>query len=461
MLSLLASRAASRMVPADQVQSTYLRLRMRALFGIFFGYMAYYLVRSNFTLSTPYLQSELGFSKTDIGLLSTCMLITYGISKGVMSSLADKANPKLYMVAGLLMSACVNLVMGFSTAFWMFTALVIANGIFQGMGVGPAFITIANWFPRASRGRIGAFWNVSHNLGGGLVAPIAGVSLALFGSEHWQGASYWAPAAIATTVAFLVLFLGAGLTYNEGLPPLKEILPEEAKKELVSGSDHAPENMSAKEIFRKYVLKNKNVWYVSLLDVFVYMVRFGVITWLPLYLLHEKDFSKAQMGFAYAFFEWAAIPSTLLAGYVTDRYFRGRRMPLAIVCMAIIFCALTVYWQADSLLVIGAAVSVIGCLIYVPQFLASVQTIEFVPGYAVGSATGLRGILSYVLGASLGASMFGVLVDRFGWHAGFYLLLGGALMGMVFGYLTHRGAMELENDKSRLDAEAKLAEAAA
>lgn len=182
--------------------------------------------------------------------------------------------------------------------------------------------------------------------------------------------------------------------------------------------------MSARDIFRNYVLTNKNVWYVSMMDVFVYMVRFGVITWLPLYLLHEKNFSKGQMGMAYAFFEWAAIPSTLLAGYVSDRFFRGRRMPLAMVCMVIIFGALLVYWQAQSLLVTGIAVATIGCLIYVPQFLASVQTIDFVPGFAVGSATGLRGILSYVLGASLGTSMFGILVDRFGWHAGFICCLG-------------------------------------
>ena len=449
MFSFLNSKAPEKMVPEDQIQSVYAKLRLRALFGIFFGYMAYYFVRSNFILSTPYLKSELGFSATQIGILSTCMLITYGVSKGVMSSFADKANPKHYLVAGLLMSCLVNLFMGFSTAFWMFLVLVIANSLFQGMGVGPAFITIANWFPRASRGRVGAFWNVSHNLGGGMVAPIAGASLALFGNQHWQGASYLAPAVLSMIVGMCVLFFGAGLTYNEGLPPLKKILPDEINNELVDGAgDHAPEGMSARDIFRNYVLTNKNVWYVSMMDVFVYMVRFGVITWLPLYLLHEKNFSKGQMGMAYAFFEWAAIPSTLLAGYVSDRFFRGRRMPLAMVCMVIIFGALLVYWQAQSLLVTGIAVATIGCLIYVPQFLASVQTIDFVPGFAVGSATGLRGILSYVLGASLGTSMFGILVDRFGWHAGFYLLLGGATCCLLFCYLTHLGALELERKKS-------------
>ena len=52
------------------------------------------------------------------------------------------------------------------------------------------------------------------------------------------------------------------------------------------------------------------------------MIRFGVLTWLPLYLLETKGFTKAQMGTAFAIFEWAAIPSTLLAGWLTDTYFK-------------------------------------------------------------------------------------------------------------------------------------------
>ncbi len=69
------------------------------------------------------------------------MLIAYGISKGVMSSLADKTSPKVFMACGLVLRAIVNVGLGFSSAFWIFTALVVFNGLFQGMGVGPSFIT--------------------------------------------------------------------------------------------------------------------------------------------------------------------------------------------------------------------------------------------------------------------------------------------------------------------------------
>ena len=453
MLSIFKAGPSANKVPAEKVQETYGRYRIQALLSVFLGYLAYYIVRNNFTLSTPYLKEHLDLSATQIGLLSSCMLIAYGISKGIMSSLADKASPKVFMACGLVLCAIVNVGLGFSTGFWMFAALVVFNGLFQGMGVGPSFITIANWFPRKERGRVGAFWNISHNVGGGIVAPIVGAAFAILGSEHWQSASYIVPAGVAVLFAFIVLILGKGSPRQEGLPALEQMMPEEKVVLNSRHTDQAPENMSAFQIFCTYVLRNKNAWYVSLVDVFVYMVRFGMISWLPIYLLTEKHFSKEQMSIAFLFFEWAAIPSTLLAGWLTDKLFKGRRMPLAMICMALIFVCLIGYWKSESLLMVTIFAAIVGCLIYVPQFLASVQTMEIVPSFAVGSAVGLRGFMSYIFGASLGTSLFGVMVDKMGWHGGFYLLMGGIVCCILFCYLSHRGALELEQQRKNAQQE--------
>ncbi|HBQ4742745.1 TPA: MFS transporter, partial [Escherichia coli] len=92
--------------------------------------------------------------------------------------------------------------------------------------------------------------------------------------------------------------------------------------------------------------------------------------------------------------------------------------------------------------------AIVGCLIYVPQFLASVQTMEIVPSFAVGSAVGLRGFMSYIFGASLGTSLFGIMVDHIGWHGGFYLLGCGIICCIIFCWLSHRGAIELERHRA-------------
>jgi len=39
------------------------------------------------------------------------------------------------------------------------------------------------------------------------------------------------------------------------------------------------------------------------------------------------------------------------------------------------------------------------------------------------------------------------MVDRMGWHGGFYLLMGGIVCCILFCYLSHRGALELEQQR--------------
>lgn len=445
MLSFLASKPGTP-VPEAEIQARYNRLRWHALFGIFIGYVAYYILRNSFLLSSPELISDFGFTKKDIGFISGTMLIVYGISKGVMSALADKSNPKHFMIFGVLMSAIVNLLMGFSASFWIFLFLCILNGIFQGMGAGPAYVVLASWFPRKSRGVTTAIFNISHNVGGGLVAPIAGASIAWLGQEHWQAAHFIVPMAIATFIALLFYIFGTGRTYNEGLPPTSKILGTE-KEELVVTKDENI-NLTTWQILRDYILKDINVWFVSFIDVFTYMIRFGVLTWLPLYLLETKGFSKGEMSAAFAIFEWAAIPSTLLAGWLTDTYFKGRRMPLAIITLVGVGLAMFAYWGGQDLLTVTIGAGIIGCLIYVPMFLSSLQTIELVPSFAAGSATGLRGLLSYILGSFSGTALFGILAERFGWDAGFYLLLFAVCACIFCCYMTHLGVMRLEKRKS-------------
>ncbi|QEY24062.1 MFS transporter [Neisseria animalis] len=444
MLSLLKSKP-GKPVPEAEVLERYNRLRWHALFGIFIGYAAYYILRNNFLLSSPELIAEFGFTKKDIGFISGTMLIVYGISKGVMSALADKSNPKHFMIFGLVMSALVNLMMGFSASFWIFLLLCILNGIFQGMGAGPAYVVLASWFPRKSRGVTTAFFNVSHNVGGGLIAPISGAAVAWLGTEHWQAAHFIVPCAIAAVVAVIVYVFGAGRTYNEGLPPMNQILHNQNEELVVTKQENI--DLTTWQIFKEYIVKDINVWFVSFIDVFTYMIRFGVLTWLPLYLLETKGFTKGQMAAAFAIFEWAAIPSTLLAGWVTDTYFKGKRMPLSMITLVGVGIAIFAYWGGSDLLTVTIGAGVVGCLIYVPMFLSSLQTIELVPSFAAGSATGLRGLLSYVLGSFSGTALFGILAERYGWDAGFYLLLFAVVACIFCCYMTHRGVMKLERKK--------------
>ena len=56
------------------------------------------------------------------------------------------------------------------------------------------------------------------------------------------------------------------------------------------------------------------------------------------------------MGAAFMIFEWAAIPSTLIAGWLIDKFFRGKIMYLPMICMTIVFFCVFGYMNSESIL---------------------------------------------------------------------------------------------------------------
>ncbi|EPT0049342.1 MFS transporter, partial [Escherichia coli] len=44
--------------------------------------------------------------------------------------------------------------------------------------------------------------------------------------------------------------------------------------------------------------------------------------------------------------------------------------------------------------------------------------------------------------------LFGIMVDHIGWHGGFYLLGCGIICCIIFCWLSHRGAIELERHRA-------------
>ncbi|ECO3446421.1 TPA: hypothetical protein SBW26_001807 [Campylobacter coli] len=116
-------------------------------------------------------------------------------------------------------------------------------------------------------------------------------------------------------------------------------------------------------------------------------------------------------------------------------------MPPAIGAMVIIFFMIIGYFTSNNLYMVTFFAAMAGCLVYIPQFLASVQTMEVVPAFAVGSCVGLRGFMSCVVGTSLGTKAIGWAVDYYGsWNAGLIMLLSACILCILCSILCHFGA---------------------
>lgn len=423
-------------LPEKQIDPTYQKLRWQVFLGIFIGYAGYYLVRKNFSMVMPDLIDR-GFTKSQVGIALSAISIAYGVSKFVMATKSDRSNARAFLALGLFLSAITTAFMGmlpFATASVaaMFVFLFI-NGWFQGMGWPPCGRVMVHWFSVKERGTKMAVWNVAHNVGGGLMAPLAIAGVSVFGV--WQGKLYF-PAIIALLIAFIAYLLIRDTPQSCGLPAIEEHSGEKSRDYDVT---HEKE-LTTRQILIDYVLVNKMIWYIAFANAFIYLVRYGVLDWAPTYLKEAKHFSLTGAGWAYFLYEWAGIPGTLLCGWLSDKVFNGRRAPATIIYMIAVAVAVLIYWKnpPGNPLVDNIALIAIGFLIYGPVMLIGVHALDLVPKKAAGTAAGLTGLFGYLGGAVFANAAMGYVVDHWGWDGGFKILLASCGLAILFTAMTWR-----------------------
>lgn len=434
MLKIFKPAPAIERLPDEEIDSEYKKLRLQVFLGIFIGYAAYYLIRKNFSMAMPFLLEE-GYTKAQLGFALSAISISYGISKFVMGTVSDRSNPRYFLPAGLLLSAGVSLLLGifpiFTSSVAIMFIMLFINGWFQGMGWPPAGRTLVHWYSLNERGNKTGIWNVGHNVGGGLMAPIALAGTALFAGEAYSSYSgvFILPAIVSIFAAIIAFVLMRDTPQSVGLPPIEEYRNDYPSK----NQESMEEELTTKEILFKYVLNNKWVWTIAIANIFVYFVRYGVLDWAPTYLSEVKNFDMTQSSTAYFLYEWAGIPGTLLCGWVSDRVFKGRRGPAGFVFMIGVLLAVIVYWlnppghpAIDMFCLIA-----IGFLIYGPVMLIGLQALDLVPKKAAGTAAGLTGLFGYLGGSLTAEALMGVVVDRVGWDAGFMMLIVSCILAAL------------------------------
>jgi OPA family glycerol-3-phosphate transporter-like MFS transporter/OPA family sugar phosphate sensor protein UhpC-like MFS transporter len=177
---------------------------------------------------------------------------------------------------------------------------------------------------------------------------------------------------------------------------------------------------------------------------FVYVVRIGILSWAPKYLVEAKGFTLVQAGFSLSAFEVAGIFGAYASGWLSDTVLRGRRGPVStgfMLCLIAFTFALFAV-PNGHVATMTALFSAIGFFVYGPQMLVAVAAADYATKVASASAVGLTGLFGY-LGASFCGLATGMLVDRYGWNAALWLYAGSAVIGCALLALTWNKASPL------------------
>ncbi|MBR4849311.1 MAG: MFS transporter, partial [Alistipes sp.] len=347
-----------------------------------------------------------------------------------------------FMTLGLVISAIVMIVAGvipypkngaITTAILF--VLTCLTGWFSGMGWPPCGRVMSHWFSTNERSFKMSVWNTAHNIGSSGLAWLAtiggGAILMAFGVSETEAG--WREAFIIPSIAALAV---AGLCWwfirdtpeSCGLPPIDKYRNDFSGAKAKKGEEN---KIPFKTLFVDYVLKNKMLWLIGFANILVYLVRNGISDWLPIYLQEVHDIAKSVSKNLYAYHMLAAIPGTLIAGWLSSKFFQGRCAPVNVICMAITAIGAFVYWQAapiaealgvEYISVVIAALVITGFAVYGPVAMISIQAIAVVPKNAAGTAAGFMGLLGYLIGdAFLSKIAFGRIVESGdnGWNLTF------------------------------------------
>lgn len=436
---------------ADKVDKTYSLLRWQVFLGAFIGYAGFYIVRKNFSMAIPMLE-PFGFEKGELGIVLSMNAVAYGFSKFIMASISDRSNSRIFLPLGLVLAAVSMMFMIVPVqylgaehkewAIFLMAALNFLVGWFNGMGWPPCGRVMTHWFSQKERGTWMSVWNCAHNVGGALVGPMAVYGAMWFGSWFYGAdqqcyflvGTYLFPACVAILIAIVAYCLIRDTPQSCGLPSI-----EEWRKDYAGTyTEKSEEVLSTREIFLT-VLSNRFLWYIAFANAFVYMVRYGCLDWAPA-ILTEKGINIKEAGWAYFAYEIAAIPGTLVCGWLSDRVFHGRRALPTIIFMAVVAVFIFIYWQfSDNITIVLLCLIAIGFFIYGPVMLIGVQALDLAPKNAAGTAAGLTGFMGYVLGTALLANVvIGYVAQNAGWNWTFVLLILSCVISILLMMLTYQ-----------------------
>ncbi|MFT6731895.1 MAG: phosphoglycerate transporter family protein [Polaribacter sp.] len=421
--------------------SEYPYWRKRIMWSILAGYAVFYFIRKNLSVANPYIREEFGIGKEEFGAALGFASIAYGISKFTSGFLADNFSARYIMSAGLLLSALISFILGYTSESFseflglsvtsFFALFWIINNIFQGAGQPPCSRLITQWFSTKEIGKQWGIWNSSHHIGAAIILSAGGYLITYF--DSWR-AVFYGPATFALVYALFLFNRLRDKPEDVGLPDVEiyQGIKDGEEIDLAKEGFQEEKKGTSKEIFFKHVLSNKLIWLVSLVNLFIYIVRIGLLDWAPSFLKESRGLSIIESANTTAIFEIAGIAGALAAGWLSDTVFKGRRGRVSVIFMALLVLSVLaiLYVPSNSAFIMAATLFAVGFFVHGPMLLVAVAAADFATKKAAATAVGLTGLFGYI-GAFIANYGTGMISERWGWDYVIYFYLVSAFIGMA------------------------------
>jgi OPA family sugar phosphate sensor protein UhpC-like MFS transporter len=368
------------------------RLQWSFFLSATIGYGLFYVCRLSLNVVKKPLVDSGMLTEIELGVIGSALFFSYAVGKFVNGFLADRVNIKHFMAVGLIISAVVNILLGFSHTFWVFVVLWGINGWVQSLGSPCCVVGLSRWFTDSDRGSYYGFWSASHNIGEALTFIATAFIVSISG---WRWGFEAAGSAGLLGAVIILLFMH----------------DSPASKGLISVT-YAGESDKSVGKTQLEVLKNPSIWLLALSGACMYISRYAINSWGIFFLENEKAYTTIEASSIIGVSSVCGIIGTVLSGFLSDRLFKGSRNIPALLFGICNTIAITLfvfvpkgYFAIDiiSMILFGLSIGALIC------YLGGMMAVDIAPRKASGAALGVVGIASYI-GAGIQDILSGNLI---------------------------------------------------
>jgi len=394
----------SQPASAEPTASVAYQWRLTALLSLSFGFVLF--DRNALSFLMPFVQPELGFNNTQVGLLSGGLSLTWAIAAFGIGVVADRyGSRKKWLVASTVLFALCSFGSGLATGFTMLLMTRLLMGVAEG-GVMPLSQSLiaAQVDPRRRGIAMGISQGFGSSLMGSFVAPVVLVGFAT--AYGWRHAFFLAGAP-GLLAALLMIWM----------------IREPRPLEMPAVATRIPSGTV------RSVLIDGNV--IRCLVLSIAFVAYLVVTWafMPLYLVNVRHYAPATMSWLMGILGIAATLYSFLIPGLSDRI--GRRPVMRVIPVLALILPLGALfysgpaWALAAIFFVGWSFTGI-----MPLFMSTVPA-ESVDAAHIGTALGLCMGGSEILGGVLAPLVSGYAADHIGLQAPLWGLLVFAVTGCV------------------------------
>jgi OPA family glycerol-3-phosphate transporter-like MFS transporter len=425
-------------------------------------YAMFYMCRYNFRFAGPGMRAEFGWTTGDISTIAAWFSIAYGTGQLLNGLFCDRLGGRVSMLMGAIGSIITTLFIGFSPwtgSFAAFAAMWMVNGYIQAAGT-PGMVKInAAWFNKEERGLFSGIFGFMIQSGQAMISALAPWILNGFtflamvvGPGQWR-MLFCIPPIFLALVSIFFYFVAAQSPDDAGFPGII--------KDDVDSS--AGTTVSIGESF-KFVFANPLVWFYAVAYGCTGAVRHAADQLSPMYFedclgFNMKTDLPLVAGVTLVLVPIVAVCGSVLSGWISDRYFKGNRYPVAMVLYYGEACVIVAATTVMALGIIRPTMSgiLLGCLFLVLIAITANSTHSIVGAAApvdiggkkmTGFASGVIDSFQYY-GAAIGLFITGKLLDVslpgnytvwFGLMACFAFFGGCAMLSLLLRQTRHQTA---------------------